>query len=69
MLAMTARAEVVEVDGFRYNLLSAVSAEVAAGSSLTTGEVSIPASFIYNGSTYQVEAIGSKAFQNCTSLT
>ena len=69
MLAMTARAEVVEVDGFRYNLLSAVSAEVVAGSSLTTGEVSIPASFIYNGSTYQVEAIGSKAFQNCTSLT
>lgn len=69
MLAMTARAEVVEVDGFRYNLLSAVSAEVAAGSSLTTGEVSIPASFIYNGSTYQVEAIGSKAFLNCSGLT
>ena len=69
MLAMTARAEVVEVDGFCYNLLSAVSAEVAAGSSLSSGEVTIPASFIYNGSTYQVEAIGNKAFQNCTGLT
>ena len=69
-------AEKVEIDGIWYNLESeGKQAEVTyKGSSYYeyeeySGVVAIPASVVYNGTTYSVTSIGNVAFRNCSGLT
>ena len=64
-----------EVDGIFYDKLN--SSEVAVtykGDSYNSsneyiGDVVIPSSVDYNGTTYSVTSIGNYAFRNCSSLT
>ena len=68
LLCLSASAEEVVIDGIKYQLISkANSAEVISYS--YSGNVTIPSSVIYNGSSYSVTAISSKAFSHNTSLT
>ena len=76
LLPATASACDFEVDGIYYNITN--DNEVAVtyeGSSYSdsyneySGEVSIPATVTYNGTTYSVTSIGNDAFRNCTGLT
>ena len=77
LLSLNAFAYDVEIDGIYYNLFKKVKqAEVTSGDSEYTGEVTIPASFEYDGVTYSVTSIGVSAFkarinnhQACSSLT
>ena len=77
LLSLNAFAYDVEIDGIYYNLIKKVKqAEVTSGDSEYTGEVTIPASFEYDGVTYSVTSIGVSAFkarinnhQVCSSLT
>ena len=77
LLSLNAFAYDVEIDGIYYNLIKKVKqAEVTSGDSEYTGEVTIPASFEYDGVTYSVTSIGVSAFkarinnhQACSSLT
>ena len=58
----------LKVDGIFYYIVSG-SAEVTSGSSKYTGNVVIPNSFTYYGTTYIVTSIRSGAFSNCSGLT
>ena len=59
----------VEVDGIYYDLnTTAKTAAVASNPNYYTGAIDIPSSFVYNGSTYNVKSIGSRAFLNCSEL-
>ena len=59
----------VEVDGIYYNLDSkAKTAEVTKNLSGYLGDIVIPKSFEYVGTTYSVTAIGNSAFYNCSDL-
>ena len=55
-------------DTIYYNIVDG-NAEVASVDSECSGEVSIPSSVTYNGTTYSVTSIGDWAFYNCTNLT
>ena len=67
-----------QIDGIYYNIISWTDnpyAEVtylysqsSSNSSAYQGEVVIPSSIVYNGTTYPVTSIGSYAFYYCTSL-
>lgn len=60
----------VDVDGIHYKLISGPNtAMVTYGTTKYTGEVTIPSSFTYNGTTYLVTIIGKGAFENCSNLT
>lgn len=60
----------VLIDGVYYNLITLTkTATVVNGSTIYTGEVTIPASVNHEGSTYTVTAIAMEAFKNCTGLT
>ena len=65
-------AEDFSVDGIYYNYLGgnnvAVTYKGSNGNSYS-GEVTIPASVTYNGTTYSVTSIGDWAFYKCSSLT
>ena len=64
-------AQVFEVDGIYYNILSEEdkTVEVTSGSNKYIGAVTIPASVTYNSTTYGVISIGDMAFTYCTGLT
>jgi len=60
----------VEVDGIYYDLnTTAKTAAVASNPNYYTGAIDIPSSFVYNGSTYNVKSIGSRAFLSCSEMT
>lgn len=78
MMPIGAWAEDFVVDGIYYSISSDEdkTVEVAfSGESYSsvadeyTGEVTIPATVIYEGTTYDVTSIGVSAFRGCTSLT
>ena len=61
-----------EVDGIYYDITDGAALEVEVtyrSSASYSGEVVIPGSVFYNGSTYRVTGIGQGAFQYCSSLT
>ena len=69
LLSLNAFAYDVEIDGIYYNLIKkAKQAEVTSGDGKYTGEVTIPASFEYDGVTYSVTSIGEEAFSDCSGL-
>ena len=57
------------VDGIYYTISSSSKVYVTNGSAKYVGDVVIPASVTYNDNTYAVTAIGSQAFDYCSSLT
>ena len=69
LCATIASAEEATINGIKYELITkAKTAKVIAGSSKYTGDVIIPASVDYNGTTYSVTSIGESAFEDCTGL-
>ncbi|MBE7091517.1 MAG: hypothetical protein E7363_06395 [Clostridiales bacterium] len=56
------------IDGIRYALKDGVATVVEQPRNIV-GSIAIPTNVTYNGSTYAVTSIGSKAFSNCDSLT
>ena len=64
-----------EVDGVFYNILNENNVEVTYKGSYSdsyeeySGEVTIPETVTYNGTTYSVTNIGDEAFYECSSLT
>ena len=75
ILPLVANAEIVEIDGIWYNLISkAKVAEVTKpdyldASTIYVGEVTIPHSIEYNNIIYDVTSIGELAFTYCNNLT
>lgn len=60
----------VEINGIYYNLFqSTQEAEVTSGNGWYRGDVSIPASIVKNGVTYNVTSIGKGAFGHSSKLT
>ena len=55
--------------GFSYNILSETDLTVEVAKGLPYGDVSIPSTVAYNGKTYSVTSIGSRAFYNGDCLT
>jgi uncharacterized protein YjdB len=69
LLPATAMAYDFEVNGIYYNI-DGTNAIVARSPSYDYhGEIVIPASVTYNGTTYTVTSIGENAFYDCTGLT
>lgn len=61
-----------EVDGIYYNILSSTELTVEVTSSsnnIYSGDIVIPESVTYSGSTYSVIKIGDSAFEFCSNLT
>ena len=62
-----------EVDGIYYNYLDGNNVEVTNNNSINaekySGEVIIPSTVTYKGTTYNVTSIGERAFSQCSSLT
>ena len=58
-----------EVGGIYYNTTGEAEVEVTSGSTEYTGDVVIPSSVSYSGTTYSVTAIGEDAFEDCSGLT
>lgn len=70
LLPFLASADVVEIGGIYYNLVTkALEAEVTSNPSKYKGDVKIPAQVTYEGKTYSVTSIGSRAFSDCSGLT
>ena len=70
LLPMLANADAVEIDGIYYNLIGkAGQAEVTSNPNKYSGSVVIPESVVYEGNTYNVTSIGSRAFSSCSGLT
>ena len=66
MLPLMVSAEVVEIDGICYNLISKGNiAEVTGNPNRYSGDVVIPETVTYNDVNYNVTAIKEKAFANC----
>ena len=60
----------VEINGIYFNLFqSTQEAEVTSGNGWYRGDVSIPASIVKNGITYNVTSIGKGAFGHSSKLT
>ena len=68
LLPMLASADAVEINGIYYNL-SGTTAEVTKNPNEYQGNVTIPVTVDYNGTTYSVASIGSSAFWGCSGLT
>ncbi|MBQ6079802.1 MAG: leucine-rich repeat protein [Muribaculaceae bacterium] len=70
LLPSTAAAYDFEVDGIYYNI-NGNEAEVTIGPNgfKYTGDVTIPATVIYGGTSYSVTSIGNSAFYHCSGLT
>ena len=64
----TAFAYDAEIDGIYYDFFDN-EAIVVYGSPMYSGEVTIPSSVTYDGTTYSVTSIGDFAFDYCSSLT
>ena len=67
-----------QIDGIYYNIYNGnnpyaqvtyLSTYSPSNSTAYQGEVVIPSSIVYNGTTYPVTSIGDRAFYNCSSLT
>ncbi|MDE6268839.1 MAG: leucine-rich repeat domain-containing protein [Muribaculaceae bacterium] len=58
-----------EVDGLYYKILDDSSVEVISGSSKYTGDIIIPETVKYNGTSYPVISIGKYAFDGCKGLS
>ena len=58
------------VDGIRYAITSSElrTVEVIAGDNKYTGNIEIPATVSYGGTTYAVTSVGESAFEECVSL-
>ena len=70
LLPVVASAETVIIDGICYNLNDENNvAEVTTNSKKYTGELDIPATFMYEGTEYRVTSIGNWAFSQCRGLT
>ena len=70
LLPLAASADIVEIDGIYYNLVSKVkTAEVTWSSNKYTGTVTIPETVTYNEMTFNVTSIGEGAFALCSGLT
>lgn len=70
LLPMIASADAVEINGIYYNLVTkAKEAEVTSKPNRYSGEVIIPESVEYEGTTYCVTSIGENAFYLCYNLT
>ena len=70
LLPMMASADVVEIDGLYYNLISKVkTAEVTSNPNRYSGNVNIPEKVKHEGTEYSVTNIGEFAFRECTELT
>ena len=71
LVPMLASADAVEIDGIYYNLITkAKEAEVTKNPNRNySGEVVVPKSVEYEGTTYSVTTIGELAFSNCSGLT
>ena len=70
LLPMVASADIVEIDGICYNLITkAKQAEVTSNPNKYSGEVVIPSSVTYNDVEFSVTSIGGSAFRECSSLT
>ena len=71
LCATIATAYDFEVGGIYYNITNSTdkTVEVTEGSSYYTGSVVIPESIEYDGITYNVTCIGSRAFMASTELT
>ena len=68
MVASAYDVEIDEIDGICYNF-SENKAEVTSGGAKYSGDVVIPSSVTYNGTTYTVTSIGEEAFVDCEALT
>ena len=70
LLPLMANAEVVEINGIYYNLITNVkTAEVTMNPYNYRGKVVIPSNIVYNDVNYSVTAIGEYAFNGCSELT
>ena len=68
LLPMVARAEIVEIDGIYYYILSSDEVEVIQGTNEYTGDVVIPETITYRNEVYKVARIGSYAFRGNRNL-
>lgn len=69
-LSIMTNAEEITIDGINYNVITkGCVAEVIAGSTKYTGNISIPDKITYNGVIYDVTSIGYGAFRECTGVT
>ncbi|MBU5464044.1 leucine-rich repeat protein [Anaerotignum sp. MSJ-24] len=71
-IALYAVDDVFEVGSLTYKVLSADTVQVGDGDTAMTGlsgSVTIPSSVKYGGTTYNVTAIGDKAFLRCSDIT
>ena len=69
--SISASADVVEVDGIYYNLISSKGnvAEVTKGDKKYEGDITIPSSINVNEEEYTVTSIGNDAFYRCSGFT
>lgn len=65
LLPLVASADVVEIDGFCYNLISKGNIAEITGSHYSSGDVVIPETVTYNDVEYSVTTIKKNAFANC----
>ena len=70
LYSLTTSAYDFEVDGIRYNILSAtdLTAEVTASNTEYSGDIVIPATVAHEGNTYSVTSIGYRAFHDCENI-
>ena len=66
----TVFADEFEVDRIRYKTTSSSTVEVSSKSydNRYSGDIVIPESVDYNGTTYEITSIGSEAFRDCSRL-
>lgn len=73
LISLLASAETVQIDGIWYSLVEkAKQAELTRNPDRKTkyrGNISIPSTIVYNGTTYYVTGIGDYAFNECHELT
>lgn len=64
-LPLTADAETFEVGGIKYETTDETSVSVISNSYTYSGDIVIPATVNYGGTTYNVTRIGHRAFSRC----
>jgi len=69
LLSMVASAEDIEINGIKYNLISKAKEAEVIKSDNYSGDIVIPESVFYEGTTFIVTSIGSGAFANSENVT